>query len=128
MPTIIPRRNESIDSVLKRFKKAVERSGVLSDLRKHEFYEKPSVKRKRKAAAARKRALKRQVKMGGRVKPKNKNFRWNKDRTQKIQLNTKPQDKSTNTNTSGQNNRRPNSNFKKFNKKPNYNKQQGKKK
>ena len=48
--------NESFESLMKRFKKAVERSGILADYKKHEVYEKPSVKRKRKQAAARKRA------------------------------------------------------------------------
>ncbi len=47
---------ERIDSALRRFRKAVDKSGVMSDLRKHEHYEKPSVKRKRKQAAAQKRA------------------------------------------------------------------------
>jgi small subunit ribosomal protein S21 len=47
---------EHIDSALRRFRKAVDKSGVLADLRKHEYHEKSSVKRKRKQAAARKRA------------------------------------------------------------------------
>jgi small subunit ribosomal protein S21 len=47
---------ERIDSALRRFRKAVDKSGVMADLRKHEYYEKPSVKKKRKQAAARKRA------------------------------------------------------------------------
>ncbi len=47
--------NESLDSALKRFKKKCAKSGVLSEIRKREHYEKPSVKRKKKAEAARKR-------------------------------------------------------------------------
>jgi small subunit ribosomal protein S21 len=47
---------ERIDSAMRRFRKAVDDSGIMADLRKHEYYEKPSVKRKRKQAAARKRA------------------------------------------------------------------------
>lgn len=47
---------ERIDSAMRRFRKAVDKSGVMADLRKHEYYEKPSVKKKRKQAAARKRA------------------------------------------------------------------------
>jgi small subunit ribosomal protein S21 len=47
--------NESIDSALKRFKKMCQKSGVLAEARRHEHYEKPSVRRKKKSAAARKR-------------------------------------------------------------------------
>ena len=49
------KENESIDSALKRFKKQCAKAGVLSELRKREHYEKPSVKRKKKSEAARKR-------------------------------------------------------------------------
>ena len=47
--------NESIDSALKRFKRKCAKSGVLAEVRKREHYEKPSVKRKKKSEAARKR-------------------------------------------------------------------------
>ncbi len=47
---------ERVDNALRRFRKVVEKSGVLQELRKREYYEKPSVKRKRKQIAARKRA------------------------------------------------------------------------
>ena len=47
--------NESIESALKRFKRKCARAGVLSEVRKREHYEKPSVRRKKKAEAARKR-------------------------------------------------------------------------
>ena len=47
--------NESLDSALRRFKRQCARSGVLTELRKREHYEKPSVKRKKKSEAARKR-------------------------------------------------------------------------
>jgi len=47
--------NESLDSALRRFKRQCSRSGVLSEIRKREHYEKPSVKRKKKSEAARKR-------------------------------------------------------------------------
>ncbi|MEE9550621.1 MAG: 30S ribosomal protein S21 [Candidatus Binatia bacterium] len=53
------RDNESIESAIRRFKKTCEKAGILAELRKRQHYEKPSVKRKRKAIAARKRALKR---------------------------------------------------------------------
>ena len=49
------RENESLESALKRFKRQCARSGVLHEVRKCEHYEKPSVKRKKKAEAARKR-------------------------------------------------------------------------
>lgn len=48
-------KNESLDSALKRFKRQCQKAGVLSELRKREHYEKPSVKRKKKSEAARKR-------------------------------------------------------------------------
>jgi len=50
--------NESLDSALRRFKRSCARSGVLTELRKREHYEKPSVKRKKKSEAARKRKFK----------------------------------------------------------------------
>ena len=50
--------NESLDSALHRFKRQCAKSGVLTELRKREHYEKPSVKRKKKSEAARKRKFK----------------------------------------------------------------------
>jgi len=52
------RENESLDSALKRFKRQCAKSGVLAEVRKREHYEKPSVKRKKKSEAARKRKFK----------------------------------------------------------------------
>ncbi|MBE6571002.1 MAG: 30S ribosomal protein S21 [Ruminococcaceae bacterium] len=49
---------ENLDSALRRFKRQCARSGVLTELRKREHYEKPSVKRKKKSEAARKRKYK----------------------------------------------------------------------
>lgn len=49
------RKNESIDSALRRFKKTVARDGLLAEIKKRKHYEKPSVKRKKKSEAARKR-------------------------------------------------------------------------
>ncbi|HEY9160556.1 MAG TPA: 30S ribosomal protein S21 [Desulfomonilia bacterium] len=63
MPGIRIRDTEPFESAVKRFKKQVEKAGVLSEVRKREFYEKPSVKKKRKAIAARKRAVKRMQKV-----------------------------------------------------------------
>ncbi|MBZ0270430.1 30S ribosomal protein S21 [bacterium] len=52
------RDNEPMQSAIKRFKRQCEKAGILSEVRKREYYEKPSVRQKRKAAAARKRLLK----------------------------------------------------------------------
>ena len=51
-------KNESLDTALKRFKRSCARDGVLAEVRKIEHYEKPSVKRKKKSEAARKRKFK----------------------------------------------------------------------
>jgi small subunit ribosomal protein S21 len=56
MTSIKLKEGERIDNALRRFRKAVEKSGVMQELRKREFFEKPSAKKKRKQAAARKRA------------------------------------------------------------------------
>ena len=48
-------KNETLDSALRRFKRTCQKSGVLADARRHERYEKPSVRRKKKAQAARRR-------------------------------------------------------------------------
>jgi|GEM_PF-310834 len=53
------KENEPIESAIRRFKKQCEKAGILQELKKREHYEKPSVRRKRKAIAARKRALRR---------------------------------------------------------------------
>ena len=58
MPAVIIREGESFESALKRFKKQCEKTGILSEIKKREHYEKPSVKRKKKILAAKKRALK----------------------------------------------------------------------
>ncbi|SHI71004.1 30S ribosomal protein S21 [Lutispora thermophila] len=50
--------NESLESALRRFKKKCARAGVLAEVRKREHYEKPSVRRKKKSEAARKRKFK----------------------------------------------------------------------
>jgi small subunit ribosomal protein S21 len=57
---VIVEADESFENALKRFKKQCEKAGVMSELRKRQHYEKPSVKRKRKALAARKKAKKRE--------------------------------------------------------------------
>ncbi len=55
MSKTIVRKNESLDDALRRFKRNVSKSGTLQEARKREFYEKPSVRRKKKSEAARKR-------------------------------------------------------------------------
>lgn len=49
------RKNESLDSALRRFKKSCAKSGVMSEVKNRKYYEKPSVRRKKKSEAARKR-------------------------------------------------------------------------
>lgn len=58
MPGIVVGSNESIDSALKRFKKQVERGAILSEVRRREYFEKPSQKKKKKLYAAKKRNAK----------------------------------------------------------------------
>ncbi len=58
MAEIKVKDGESLDSALRRFKRSCARSGILTELRKREHYEKPSVKRKKKSEAARKRKYK----------------------------------------------------------------------
>ena len=58
MPGVRVKEGESFENAMKRFKKQCEKAGILSEIRKREHYEKPSVKRKKKALAAKKRALK----------------------------------------------------------------------
>ncbi|MBE7038461.1 MAG: 30S ribosomal protein S21 [Ruminococcaceae bacterium] len=57
MSEIRLKENESLDSALRRFKRQCAKAGVLSEIRKREHYEKPSVKRKKKSEAARKRSF-----------------------------------------------------------------------
>jgi small subunit ribosomal protein S21 len=59
MPSVRVRENEYFDAALRRFKRACEKAGVLTELRRREFYEKPTQERKRKKAAAVKRHMKR---------------------------------------------------------------------
>jgi len=58
MSEIKIKENESLDNALRRFKRQCAKSGVLSEVRKREHYEKPSVKRKKKAEAARRNKAK----------------------------------------------------------------------
>ena len=58
MPHVRVKENEPFDIALRRFKRSCEKAGVLSEVRRREFYEKPTAVRKRKAAAAVKRHIK----------------------------------------------------------------------
>ncbi len=64
MPSVKVRESDSFENVLRKFKKQCEKEGILSEVKKREHYEKPSVRKKKKAIAARKKALKR-VKLTG---------------------------------------------------------------
>jgi len=60
MTYVVISENESFETALKRFKKQCEKAGILSEVYRREYYEKPSIKRKRKALAARKRVIRRE--------------------------------------------------------------------
>lgn len=62
LPGIRIREGESFESALRRFKKQCEKGGILSEVKKREHYEKPSVRAKKKSIAARKRNMKKQRK------------------------------------------------------------------
>jgi small subunit ribosomal protein S21 len=70
MPNVRVKENEPFDIALRRFKRACEKAGVLSEVRRREFYEKPTAERKRKAAAAVKRHLKKTSRDRLRQKPR----------------------------------------------------------
>jgi small subunit ribosomal protein S21 len=55
-------KNETLDSALRRFKRSCQKAGVLSEARKREVYEKPSVRRKKKSEAARRAAARKRFK------------------------------------------------------------------
>lgn len=59
MPGMTIREFDSYEAAIRRFKRACEKAGVLAEVRKREYYEKPSIKRKRKSILARKKSLKR---------------------------------------------------------------------
>ena len=52
MIEVMVRENEPIEKALKRFKRAIEQSGMRSEIRRHEYFEKPSARRRRKQQAA----------------------------------------------------------------------------
>lgn len=55
MAEIRVRKNETLDAALRRFKRDCAKSGVMAEIKKRKYYEKPSIKRKKKSEAARKR-------------------------------------------------------------------------
>ncbi|MGB6365177.1 MAG: 30S ribosomal protein S21 [Thermoanaerobaculia bacterium] len=57
MPVVTVREDEPFENALRRFKRKCEKSGILTELKKRQYFEKPSVKRKRKAIQARKKIL-----------------------------------------------------------------------
>lgn len=57
MPGVKLREGETFEQALRRFKKQCEKAGILSELRKREHYEKPSIKKKKKQAAAKKKKI-----------------------------------------------------------------------
>lgn len=58
MPVVRIREGESFEGAVRRFKKQCEKAGILTEVRKREHFEKPSIRKKRKSAAARKRVEK----------------------------------------------------------------------
>jgi small subunit ribosomal protein S21 len=61
MPVVQVRDDESFENALRRFKRKCEKEGILTELKKRQHFEKPSVKRKRKQIQARKKALRKLV-------------------------------------------------------------------
>ena len=58
MPLVKVRENESFENAIRKFKKQCEKEGILSEVRKREHYDKPSVRKKKKSIAARKKIIK----------------------------------------------------------------------
>ncbi|MFC1489770.1 30S ribosomal protein S21 [Candidatus Latescibacterota bacterium] len=58
MPGVIVKNEEPFEKALKRFKKTCEKAGIISDMKKHQHFEKPSERRKRKLNAAKRKRMK----------------------------------------------------------------------
>jgi small subunit ribosomal protein S21 len=67
MPSVRVKENEPFEIALRRFRRSCEKAGIFSEMRRREFYEKPTSVRKRKAAAARKRELKKLARVAART-------------------------------------------------------------
>ena len=63
MPGVVVREDESFEDALRRFKKQIQKSGILGEAKKRRAYDKPSVKKKKKSLLARKRLLRKLRKM-----------------------------------------------------------------
>jgi len=63
VPKIIAKDNEPFQVTLRRFKKSCEKAAILSDIKKNQYFEKPTVERRRKLNAAKRKAVKQQRKM-----------------------------------------------------------------
>lgn len=70
MTEVKVREDESIDAALRRFKRECERAGLMTEIKKREYYESPSVRRKRKATEAKRKQRRRQLKLLSRFKRK----------------------------------------------------------
>ena len=77
------RPGEDVESMLRRFKRKMDSSGILAECRKREYFEKPSVAKRKKSEAARKKEAKRQRKLSRRVKRSKLTFQFNEDKTEK---------------------------------------------
>mgnify|MGYP003572324269 FL=1 len=68
MPLVRIKDNEPFEKALKRFKRQCEKAGIMSDVRKHQRYEKPSERRKRKVATAKRKAILKQRKASAKAR------------------------------------------------------------
>ena len=68
MPLVRVKDNEPFEKALKRFKRQCEKAGIMSDVRKHQRYEKPSERRKRKVATAKRKAILKQRKASAKAR------------------------------------------------------------
>ena len=70
MPSVRIKDNEPFEMALRRFRRSCEKAGVFTEMRRREHYEKPTEIRKRKAAAARKRTIKKKLRALGLLPPR----------------------------------------------------------
>ncbi|MDP8323374.1 MAG: 30S ribosomal protein S21 [Candidatus Stygibacter australis] len=63
MPKVLAKDNEPFQVTLRRFKKSCEKAALLSDIKKNQYFEKPTIERRRKLNAAKRKAVKQQRKM-----------------------------------------------------------------
>lgn len=69
MPSVRVKDNEPFEMALRRFRRSCEKAGIFTEMRRREFYEKPSEIRKREEAAARKRELKKLMRLSQVTRP-----------------------------------------------------------